>query len=242
MEQRVLYDLWAATYAAFEGSVASDTWEHGILPEVLALGLSSPRILDLGAGTGVGRDRLLAAIPDASVVSLDRSAKMLAAGRIPEAERVVADMADFRLAPDSFDVAVCGFDAFNYLDANGVDGCLRSLAPCLRPGSYFIFDYSSRKMLKYDWGNLQSATRASGRVLHRDHRWDPVLNLSRTELVLLNARERPVWRELHVQYALDPSDLYELARRHGFEIERVRDINGETYSPGAPMHVYVLRR
>jgi SAM-dependent methyltransferase len=242
MEQQVLYDRWAATYEEFEGSVASDTWDHGIVREVVALGLSAPRMLDLGAGTGVGRERLLAAIPNASVVSLDRSAEMLDAGRIPEAERVVADMADFRLEPDSFDVAVCGFDAFNYLDAAGVDACLRSLAECLGPGGYFIFDYSSRKMLKYDWGNLQSVTRAAGRVLHRDHRWDPVLNLSRTELVLKDARGRRVWREVHVQYALDPSDIYELAHRHGFEIERVRNINGETYSPSAPMHVYVLRR
>ncbi len=138
------YDHWSDTYELFEGAMAEDTWRLGIGAELAKLAAPGPvRILDLGAGTGMGSRVLADLIPQGEVTSLDRSAAMLEHGGIPPELRIVGDMARFTAEPDSYDFVVSGFDALNYLTAADLAECLGNAAAALRPGGHLVFDYSS---------------------------------------------------------------------------------------------------
>ncbi|WP_062650028.1 class I SAM-dependent methyltransferase [Streptomyces maremycinicus] len=235
------YENWADTYELFEGTMSEDTWRQGIGAELIKLAHGPVRILDLGAGTGMGTRVLAELVPRGEVVSLDRSAAMLEHGGIPPERRIVGDMADFTTDPDSFDFVVSGFDALNYLPLADLAGCLAGAAAALRQGGHLVFDYSSRKVLQEDWRDLEHEESRNGVRLHRRHRWDPALRRSRSVLTLFDA-ERMLWRETHLQYVVDPFTMEEIGRAAGLSTVRVRDIDGEGFTPGHTTHVYVLRK
>lgn len=232
------YAHWAETYEMFEGATAVETWRTGVLPELLRYPLAAPTVLDLGAGTGVGRRTIMEAIPDADVYCLDGSAAMLEWGGIPSERRVVTDMSSFVLG-QRFDVVVSGFDSLNYLPPQALADCLRCVATVLSPGGRLVFDYSSRKVLSHDWAHCDYTNESAGYQLRRQHRFDPLTGRNRTRLRLLRDGE-PVWDETHDQYAVDPFTIEEFARASGLRVRRVRDIDGEQFTPGHTTHVYDL--
>lgn len=236
-----IYGRWASVYEAFEEEASIDTWRQGIIRELVALAPKTARILDIGAGTGIGRREILRQLPDATVFCLDRSADMLEIGGAPAELRIVADMADFTLAGEDFDFVVCGFDALNYLHRYDLLRCLECVAAALRPGGRLIFDYSSRRLLREDWGFLDVARPRGRATLKSSHRYDPVLDRTTVWLSYWEDGEE-TWREVHRHYAIDPSDLYVLARHAGLEVLTARDIDKDTFSPAGATHVWVLER
>jgi len=234
------YTLWASLYDAFEADDAAATWRAGVLAELLRLDLAAPRVLDIGAGTGIGGRVMADALPGATVVSLDRSSAMLDAGRVPHGQRIVADMADFAVEGALFDVVTCGFDALNCLAPDRLARCLACVARALRPGGVFVFDYSMPHLLEVLWAHLDVVTDNGGPTLHRRHRFDPAARRLRVDLELW-VEGRAVWQETHFHYALDAPELIEAASRHGFAVDSVRDLAGQDgQSPTA--RVFVLRR
>ena len=234
------YAAWASVYEEFEAETAWSTWRQGILADLAELRPSASRILDLGAGTGIGRRAMLEQEPTRTIVCLDRSPEMLALG-VPADARVVADMSDFAVAKEAFDAVVCGFDALNCLPRDALAGALGCVADALQPGGHFVFDYSSRKLLARNWNDLDIVSESGGLRLHRTIRYEPVLERTRVELVLMTD-EGPQWHELHYHYVVDPFTMEELATSRGLEILRIRDIGCSTFSPGAETHVYLMRK
>lgn len=102
--------------------------------------------IDLGAGTGYFTQRVLAEFPRAEVIAIDGAAAMmdLAKARLAGvAERVRWVVSDFRalgrdVAPaGSVDLVLSAF-ALHHLSAGEKLAVLTSLAPCLKPGGWFV--------------------------------------------------------------------------------------------------------
>lgn len=116
--------------------------DHGFVYEYGAdvIGLLDPRpgerVLDLGCGTG----HLTAEIADsgADVVGVDSDAGMLAAAREahPDIEFVRADAREFAAA-EPFD-AVFSNAALHWIDDDGQEAVLASVADALAPGGRFV--------------------------------------------------------------------------------------------------------
>jgi len=234
------FDQWASTYELFEGETARETWRTGILADLSAVLPSGGEILDVGAGTGIGGRVLAAELPGARVTSLDRSAEMLRIGGITQDLAIVADMADFDL-PARFDAVVSGFDALNYLRLAELCGFMTCASRCLRPGGHVIFDYSTARVLREDWGHLETQSRTGGLTLCRRHHYDELLERSETVLTLLED-DQPRWQEVHVQYAYDSYQILCAARRADLTVLNVRSIDGGHFTPDTTTHVYRLRK
>ncbi len=104
-------------------------------------------LLELGCGTGA----LLAGLtPALAVTGIDRSPEMLAraAGSVPAATLMQADMTDFRLDA-RFDVTICMFDTLNHLPS--FDSWLSLFSRVhehLAAGGLFIFDVNTAGRLR----------------------------------------------------------------------------------------------
>jgi len=229
------YEHWAATYELFEGETARATWQQGIVAELRSLSNKVHRVLDLGAGTGIGGRCIREAFPEAEIFNLDYSRQMLDKGGVPKGQQLVGDMSEFSTAGDKFNFVVSGFDALNYLPKEKLYGCLCSVAKCLTDNGYLVFDYSTRKVLKYDWRKLDYINQAH--ELHRIHRYEPLFDRSKTVIKLHHAGEI-LWTETHYQYTIDPFTMEELARCAGLTVVRVRDIDAESFSPTTTTHIY----
>jgi SAM-dependent methyltransferase len=235
-----IYGGWASVYESFEREASLDTWRQGIVEDLRQLGCEAGRILDLGAGTGIGRHVLSEAFPRVTVISLDQSRQMLEAGGVPVDQSIVGDMADFRVAPGSFDFVVSGFDALNYLNRHELATCFESVAVALRPGGHLVFDYSSRQLLQHEWGDHHFVREQDGQRLEVQHHYDSVLDHNRVALKLV-ASDRLLWSETHFHYSVDPFAIHELAAKVGLSVTRVRDFGRQTFSPASPTHVYVMQ-
>src|SRR6266540_3731427 len=103
-----------------------------------ASGLQPRSILDLGAGTGVTSERVLAAYPDARLIGIDESDEML------EHARRLVPAGDFRVArleeplPDGpFDLVISAL-AVHHLDGPGKADLFRRVAVALTAGGRLV--------------------------------------------------------------------------------------------------------
>jgi tRNA (cmo5U34)-methyltransferase len=95
-------------------------------------------ILDLGVGTGVTAQRVLAIHPDAHLVGIDESAEMLDAARevLPGADLRVSRLED-TLPDGPFDLVVSAL-AVHHLDGPGKADLFRRIADALTPGGRVV--------------------------------------------------------------------------------------------------------
>jgi SAM-dependent methyltransferase len=240
------YDEFAEVYARYNGAPSRMVWQLGVGAELAKLVTGPARVLDLGAGTGVGTEILAEMAPEAEVTALDQSVRMLERSGVPPERRVVADFADFRVPGPPFDLVVSGFGTLNYLPLDRMADCLACVSDALRPGGYLVFDYSSRRFLSVEAGgppvDVPCAGADDGHRLHRRrHTFETALNRSRTYVTYYRG-DQPLWRHTHVNYAFDPYALEELARAAGLETLVVRNLVDQQFGPGQPMHVYLMQR
>jgi tRNA (cmo5U34)-methyltransferase len=101
---------------------------------------AGPRVLDLGAGTGLMSSAVLAARPDAALTLLDGSAAMLDQAHRRFADRpvemIVADLTD-PLPAGPFDAVVSAL-AIHHLSDPDKQDLFRRVAAVLRPGGVFV--------------------------------------------------------------------------------------------------------
>lgn len=126
----------------YEALMAREVPAYDRLHDQLAAAARRPgvtRILDLGTGTGVTARRVLAIHPQALLVGVDQSARMLAVAR-----RTLAGRADLRTArlqeplpPGPFDLVVSAL-AIHHLDGAGKADLFRRIAEILGPGGRFV--------------------------------------------------------------------------------------------------------
>lgn len=129
--------------------------EHIWLPRVP----DGARVLDVCCGTGF-LARLLTA-RGLEVTGVDASPEMIAYARrhAPEAEFLVADVAEIRL-PGQFGAAVSTFDSLNHiLGHDRLDSAFRGVAGALEPGAPFVFDVLFEEAYQTRWGEGFSIVR-----------------------------------------------------------------------------------
>jgi SAM-dependent methyltransferase len=146
-------------------------------------GYGRSRLLDAGCGTGT----LALALADQGyqVSGIDLSEAMLRVARGKDPNRRVvwkqADVTDFDLGADRFDVVTCVGDTLNHL--SGIDeweAAFRSFARHLRPGGGLFFDVMTRKGL--EWLDTYQVTDREDRVLILGFIFEPATGRSTMKL------------------------------------------------------------
>src|ERR1041385_3311968 len=135
------YSRLAECYDTLLGEEATATWRAGILREIELIGFRSGRILDLGAGTGIGA-RLLRQKGDYHLTLLDKSQQMLDRAKQYADQLVLADMTAFSMPGKEFDLITSGFESINYLSPIQLPKMFAAVAKHLAMRSLFIFDYA----------------------------------------------------------------------------------------------------
>ena len=118
---RAAFDAQAATYdEGMEGDHARRLYQHVVDEAVRALaGVPTPRVLDLGCGTGALAERLLDAIPGCRLTGLDLSPRMVEVARVRLHDRAGVLLGDAERLPfhdGAFDVVVCNDSFHHYPD------------------------------------------------------------------------------------------------------------------------------
>src|SRR2546423_857396 len=186
------------------------------------------RVLDIACGTGPHLARL--AERDFEMVGLDLSRSNIEflrerlAAKGQQAELVVGDMTDFRLAKP-VDAALCMQDSQGHLLTNEqLVAHLKTVARAVRPGGLYVFD---RYMVSSwtDPARAWSWSRRRGRVIVRAsfsalHDVNPVTQVFRERMVLegIENGRRRVYRQSHLSRMLFPQEVKALvALAGGFE-------------------------
>jgi SAM-dependent methyltransferase len=238
-----VYAGLAGEYEELLGPLAERTWRLGVLAEVAGLGLAAgARVVDLGAGTGVGGRLLPAAVAGAYRIGVDGAAAMLEQAAGWYERTVLADLRELPLETASAALVVSGFDTLNYLDAVGLARCLRGVSRCLATGGWLVFDYSSPQLLRGAWRDHGEVEDVPGGSVSWRHRFAPAGRRCVSTVERRDPAGGLLWRECHVQYALDTYDLHAAAVAAGLRVERVRDLHREQFSPAAHTHVWTLRK
>ena len=138
---------------------ASRRGERGQFLERLVAAVPFPRdaaieVLDVGAGSGVVADAVLAAFPRARITLQDYSEPMLArarasfAGRAAQVRCVLCDLRDpawEQAVGGPFDLAVSGIAIHNLNDMAAIAACYQAVRRLLKPGGCFLdYDHFDR--------------------------------------------------------------------------------------------------
>jgi tRNA (cmo5U34)-methyltransferase len=100
-------------------------------------GIAARRLLELGTGTGITTQRVLARHPGAQLTGVDSSPEMLAAADLPDADLREQDLRD-PLPDGPFDLVFSAL-AIHHLDAAGKADLFERVAAALAPGGRFVF-------------------------------------------------------------------------------------------------------
>ncbi len=200
-------------------------------------GIQQARILDLGCGTGILAELL--GSKGHEVHGVDRSPSMIevAAENCRELDCVsfsVADMQHF-MAPENFTLALCTFDALNYLlDMGQVQSMFRCVSHSLEKDGMFVFDFNTRqKYLDHHGEEIQR--KVGGVKFLQRTRFDQQSRVAVTEFQFPNGKEfhyQKAYSVKEVQKALRDADLG--------VIDVFSDLDGTLYNPGRSHRVFVV--
>jgi ubiquinone/menaquinone biosynthesis C-methylase UbiE len=233
------FSQWAQVYEEAVGEMARLTWASGIVAELVRMQRLNGSILDVGCGTGVG-GRILKAIAPFRVVGLDRCAEMMERSNGIYDRIVQGDFSCFEIEDERFDFIVSGFDSLNYLSTDRLGSFFQSAQRVLKDGGRIIFDYSSPQLLYERWRDTTDRQRLSQGILDWTMRCPSPQDGCEIMLSWKDFAEHEVWREHHVQFTHDCYQIHALAQKVGLVVERIRNWNGEHFSPSVGTHVYVI--
>jgi SAM-dependent methyltransferase len=221
-------------------------WFIGASGLVAAAGLRTGFHLDVGAGT-CRYSRYWARAGFRSVC-LDLLHPMLARARLAgtggRLARVCGTLDCLRPA-SRFDLVTAIDDVVAYVgaQAGGLDGFLGQLAPHVRPGGLFLFDFiTPAGRQRYTFRNSRAVT--AGRIVADSRgRFDEAARTLSVDLTL-ETPER-VARERHVMRLHTVPEVEDALRRGGFEVVVVTDLYegpGVSFRAGQPSYDVLARR
>ena len=236
----MIYDNWKNTYEESVEELSRNTWQKGIIKELSTIGVTTGVILDAGAGTGIGA-RSIKSLGDIKVISVDRCEGMLEESRAFSDEVYIRDIADIgNIGQQYVDYIVSGFDTINYLNEDELLGFFTWASTYLSTNGKIIFDYSSPKLLRDEWSNLKYDQEISQGKLYWSHKYIDEFENSKTIIKQLDEDDKEMWRETHIQYALDPLSINRIANKVGLKVEKVRNLDSSNFSPNENTHVYII--
>lgn len=237
------YTSLAEEYGYLLGALAKQTWRQGILAEVGRLDLKAGTVvIDLGAGTGVGGRLLPTVLATPYRIGVDGSSSMLRQAADAYERIEVADLRRLPLDLASAGLVVSGFDTLNYLDAEALAACLAEVAQVLTGSGWLVFDYSSPQLIRGTWRDHSQVDELPDGWVRWRHRYDPRGHRCVSAVERRDRSDAVLWRETHVQYALDTYELHALAVCAGLRVDRVRDLHRDQFSPTAHTHVWTLQK
>jgi ubiquinone/menaquinone biosynthesis C-methylase UbiE len=200
------------------------------LTDILArLGASPSSILDLACGEGTFV--LEAANLGYEVTGIDMSENMidLARDNAKEAELeatfIQQDMRELSL-DDSFGLATSWFDSMNYLLARSdFRSTLDNVYDLLESGGYFVFDVNTIHALSVQWQEHDCYVQRDDSEVFELHRtgYDRGERIARLTITFfVNDGDR--WKkheEVHLEKGYELSEIEEMARKTGFEVETI---------------------
>lgn len=212
--------------------------------DILSPGAASPRLVDVGAGTG--RDAARLAELGYAVTAIDISPQMVAYARSrhPGLEIDVGDARTLH-TPAPVEVITCLGSTLLHLNTNAdVVAALDRFADCLRPGGLLIAEMRNGAFLLTDRGRRELLDDETVRVVE----WEGVRYTSHTQLSLDLAeqllRRRRTWTwpgctvpvEQHTAWRLlFPQELRHLLDTAGFEVLALFDAPGPLTDPPWPV-------
>ncbi|MCU1381092.1 MAG: Methyltransferase [Acidimicrobiales bacterium] len=150
---------------------------YGTAAELVAdLGVRRPRVLDLGAGTGILSGAVRAAVPAAELTLLDGAAPMLAVARhrLGEVATVTADLTD-PLPTGPFDAVVSAL-AIHHLSDEAKRDLFTRVVGILRPGGVFVNAEQVAGATPWHRAQYEAAHERDARALGTDDaEWDAAL-------------------------------------------------------------------
>jgi len=147
---------------------------------------------------------------------------MLVQARDVSDDLVVASAADLPFASEQFDLIVSGCDALNYLSPSDFRRFVTAASRCLAPDGALVFDYSTLFLLRTVWED--AIINESGQpFIQRIHRWNPDAMCASIEVGCI-AEGQLLWREAHIQYSLETTDILRIAKDAGLVAKVARDI------------------
>ncbi len=210
-----IYERLSAVYDEGWGHFAGKYTELviGLLKKT---GVEKARILDVACGTG-SLARELAGYGH-QVIGVDLSSQMIDKARehaalMPGVAFEVQDMRSLDF-PQTFHLALCTFDAFNYLlNPEEVDACLRGVSQALMDGGHFVFDANTHHFYAEFHKNEFHHELGGQTIIHRCS-----YDLSSRQATTVFEFEDGA-TERHIQRAWDLDELEPRLESAGFAIE-----------------------
>jgi len=221
-------------------------WFEAARGLVAAAGVERGQHLDVGAGTC--RYSRYWAVAGFRTVCLDVLVQMLARARLAGTEGRLARVCgtiDCLRPAEGFDLVTAIDDVVAYVGAQpeGLEGFLARLAPRMRPGGLFLFDFITPDgRRRYTFRNSRQTP--AGRIVADSHgRFDAAGRILTVELALLTPDH--VAREQHVLRLYPVGEIEEILRDAGFEVLVVTDLYdgpGVGVQAGQPSYDVLARR
>jgi SAM-dependent methyltransferase len=226
-----LYNEYARWFVPLYGRFLAAAGRHYAVP--------IRAVLDLACGTGLV-SRQVASRAEA-VVGLDISEEMLRQARSltpgSNVRYVRGDCRDFSL-DETFEAAICGTDALNYLTRPGeLAAVFRCVGRHLRPGGLFAFDVFDCRFFRRVAGR-KAVVELNGQRWEWYNFYAPRGGVSETRVVLGGVVER------HGRIPIEPEDVCRAAGAAGLQV--AEHFSARTYlflfPPYYPLYSFPMRQ
>jgi len=142
LARAIIIDRATPDSASFIGRIARERSEENY--RFASRFVAGKAVLDVGGGTGIGHDLLLAA-GAASILSLDRHPGAPGQGDDPRVRFVCGDFLAYPLDEGQFDVVICLGTLFYLADA---DGALAKMHRALKPGGTLVINCINQRLVR----------------------------------------------------------------------------------------------
>ncbi len=221
------YNRLAALYDGLMGEVDYDQWASYLERLCREYGTQGRRLLDLGCGTGTLT--MLMAKAGFDVVGVDLSSDMLAiaadkglAMNLSPSRWRCQDMRKLRFPRDSFDVAICACDGFNYLqNAAELSETLQGIAGCLKADGLLLFDLHSEHKMRHVFAGGQFVQESSDGYCIWTSEFDEQTGDCLHEMTIFSQQRGDLYLrsdESHRQHHFAPEDVATLLRETGYNL------------------------
>lgn len=227
------YERLSGSYDILKASDDLEAWVRLVQEAIGPLAEASPRLLDVGCGTGASSRALSAAGFD--VTGCDASAEMLtlAAAKCPDLTFKKADMRALPTTLGLFDVVNFTGDVLNHLcEPSDLKTTLRSVRAVLADHGTVVFDVNTLSTYREMFSRTHAIEREHATFLWVGETCEPTPN-GRASLRIVAFEEGPsaVWRRTEARLAqrhYDHDTISEALEEADLDLEAVYGVAGRT--------------